>query len=216
MRRKLLYAAGRIEARYVKNCGMLREELRHAVRKIAVCYVKNFCTLCGRIAVRNVKNCSTLCGDCGMLCGRLRYAAWKIAVRCGGDCSTLNKKRCPSDLVQACLPRGHLGTLLRKPKRVRANTPGGFLSLTCAYRRHQASYFIPHRITRTRGGIGVRLPRADYLSRRRTAIYTLLYIRARGEASYSRTLRTSEPPCMRKTATTTPCAWGKGRVVLPD
>ena len=173
-----------------------------------------------------------------MLCGRLRYAAWKIAVCCVEDCctlrrrlqhaagritacctnhrSTLHKKRCPSGPVQACLPRGHLGTLLRKPKRVRANTPGGFLSLTCAYRRHQASYFIPHRITRTRGGIGVRLPQAYHLSRRRIAIYTLLYIRARGEASYSRTLRTSEPPCMRKTATTTPCAWGKGRVVLPD
>ena len=199
------------------------EELQHAVWKIAVCYVKN---------------CSTQCKELQYVVWRLRYAVWKIAVCCVEDCctlrrrlqhaagrieacctshrSTLNKKRCPSDLVQACLPRGHLGTLLRKPKRVRANTPGGFLSLTCAYRRHQASYFIPHRITRTRGGIGVRLPQADYLSRRRTAIYTLLYIRARGEASYSRTLRTSEPPCMRKTATTTPCAWGKGRVVLPD
>lgn len=155
-------------------------------------------------------------GDFDTLWKRLQHAAGRIAACCTNHRSTLNKKRCPSDLVQACLPRGHLGTLLRKPKRVRANTPGGFLSLTCAYRRHQASYFIPHRITRTRGGIGVRLPQADYLSRRRTAIYTLLYIRARGEASYSRTLRTSEPPCMRKTATTTPCAWGKGRVVLPD
>ena len=91
LRRKLLYAAGRIEARYVKNCGMLREELRHAVRKIAVCYVKNFCTLCGRIAVRNVKNCSTLCGDCGMLRGRLLYAAEEIAARCGEDCSVLHE-----------------------------------------------------------------------------------------------------------------------------
>lgn len=173
-----------------------------------------------------------------MLCGRFPYAVWKIAVCCVGDfdtlweksqhaagriaacCtshrSTLNKKRCPSDLVQACLPRGHLGTLLRKPKRVRASTPGGFLSLTCAYRRHQASYFIPHRITKTTGRSGVRQPSADYPSRPQTAIYTLLYIRARGKASYSRTLRTSEPPCMRKTATTTPCAWGKGRVVHPD
>lgn len=166
-----------------------------------------------------------------MLCGRLLYAVWRncstlrrksqhavgrIAACCTSHCSTLHKKRCPSDLVQACLPRGHLGTLLRKPKRVRANTPGGFLSLACAYRRHQASYFIPHRITKTTGRSGVRQPRADYPSRPRTAIYTLLYIRARGKTSYSRTLRTSEPPCMRKTATTTPCAWGKGREVLPD
>lgn len=155
-------------------------------------------------------------GDFDTLWKRLQHAAGRIAACCTNHRSTLNKKRCPSDLVQACLPRGHLGTLLRKPKRVRTNTPDGFLSLTCAYRRHQASYFIPHRITRTRDGIDVRLPQAYYLSRRRTAIYTLLYIRARGEASYSRTLRTSEPPCMRKTATTTPCAWGKGRVVLPD
>lgn len=154
--------------------------------------------------------------DCCTLRRRLQHAAGRIEACCTSHRSTLNKKRCPSDLVQACLPRGHLGTLPGKPKRVRANTPGGFLSLTCAYRRHQASYFIPHRITRTRGGIGVRLPQADYLSRRRTAIYTLLYIRARGEAPYSRTLRTSEPPCMCKTATTTPCAWGKGRMVLPD
>ena len=162
-----------------------------------------------KIAVRCVEDCSTLRR-------RLQHAAGRIEACCTSHRSTLNKKRCPSDLVQACLPRGHLGTLLRKPKRVRANTPGGFLSLTCAYRRHQASYFIPHCITRTRGGSGVRQPQAHYLSRRRTAIYTLLYIRARGEASYGRTLRTSEPPCMRKTATTTPCAWGKGRVVLPD
>lgn len=194
--------------------------------------------LCEELQYVVWKNCSTQCEELQYVVWRLRYAVWKIAVCCVEDCctlrrrlqhaagrieacctshrSTLNKKRCPSDLVQACLPRGHLGTLLRKPKRVRANTPGGFLSLTCAYRRHQASYFIPHRITRTRGGSGVRQPQAHYLSRRRTAIYTLLYIRARGEASYGRTLRTSEPPCMRKTATTTPCAWGKGRVVLPD
>lgn len=162
--------------------------------KIAVCCVEDFDTLWKR----------------------LQHAAGRITACCTSHCSTLHKKRCPSDLVQACLPRGHLGTLLRKPKRVRTNTPDGFLSLTCAYRRHQASYFIPHRITRTRGGIGVRQSQANYLSRRRTAIYTLLYIRARGEASYNRTLRTSEPPCMRKTATTTPCAWGKGREVLPD
>lgn len=162
-----------------------------------------------KIAVRCVEDCCTLWR-------RLQHAAGRIAACCMSHCSTLHKKRCPSDLVQACLPRGHLGTLLRKPKRVRANTPGGFLSLTCAYRRHQASYFIPHRITKTTGRSGVRQPRADYPSRPRTAIYTLLYIRARGEAYYSRTLRTSEPPCMRKTATTTPCAWGKGRVVLPD
>ena len=194
--------------------------------------------LCEEFLYAVWKNCSTQCEELQYVVWRLRYAVWKIAVCCVEDCctlrrrlqhaagrieacctshrSTLNKKRCPSDLVQACLPRGHLGTVLRKPKRVRANTPGGFLSLTCAYRRHQASYLIPHRITRTRGGSGVRQPQAHYLSRRRTAIYTLLYIRARGEASYSRTLRTSEPPCMRKTATTTPCAWGKGRVVLPD
>lgn len=173
---------------------MLRRRFRYAV---------------GEIAARCGEDCSTLRGG-------LQRAARTIAARCTNHRSTLHKKRCPSDLVQACLPRGHLGTLLRKPKRVRANTPGGFLSLTCAYRRHQASYFIPHCITRTRDGSGVRQPQADYLSRRRTAIYTLLYIRARGEASYSRTLRTSEPPCMRKTATTTPCAWGKGREVLPD
>lgn len=154
--------------------------------------------------------------DCCTLWEKSQHAAGRIAACCTSHRSTLNKKMCPSDPVQACLPRGHLGTLLRKPKRVRASTPGGFLSLTCAYRRHQASYFIPHRITSTTGGIGVRQPQADYLSQRRTAIYTLLYIRARGEAPYSRTLRTSEPPCMRKTATTTPCAWGKGRVVLPD
>ena len=173
---------------------MLRRRFRYAV---------------GEIAAR--------CGeDCSVLHEPLQRAARAITACCTSHCSTLHKKRCPSDLVQACLPRGHLGTLVRKPKRVRANTPGGFLSLTCAYRRHQASYFIPHRITRTTGRSGVRQPRADYPSRPRTAIYTLLYIRARGEASYSRTLRTSEPPCMRKTATTTPCAWGKGRVVLPD
>ena len=75
LRRKLLYATGRIAARYVKNCSMPCEELRHAMWKIAVCYVKNYCTPCGRIAVRNVKNCSTLCEDCRMLCGRLLYAA---------------------------------------------------------------------------------------------------------------------------------------------
>lgn len=155
-------------------------------------------------------------GDFDTLWEKSQHAAGRIAACCTNHCSTLNKKRCPSGLVQACLPRGHLGTLLRKPERVRANTPGGFLSLTCAYRRHQASYFIPHRITRTTGRSGVRQPRAGYPSRPRTAIYTLLYIRARGKASYSRTLRTSEPPCMRKTATTTPCAWGKGREVLPD
>ncbi len=144
-------------------------------------------------------------GDFDTLWEKSQHAAGRIAACCTSHCSTLHKKRCPSDPVQACLPRGHLGTLLRKPKRVRANTPGGFLSLTCAYRRHQASYFIPHRITRTRGGIGIRPPQAYYLSRRRTAISTILSIRARGA-----------PPCMRKTATTTPCAWGKGRVVLPD
>ena len=155
-------------------------------------------------------------GDFDTLWKRLQHAAGRIAACCTNHRSTLNKKRCPSDLVQACLPRGHLGTLPGKPKRVRTNPSGGFPSLAYACHGHQASYFIPHRITRTRGGIGVRQPQADYLSRRRTAIYTLLYIRARGEASYSRTLRTSEPPCMRNTATTTPCAWGKGREVLPD
>ena len=202
---------------------MLCEESLYAVWKIAVCYVKNRCTQCKELqyvvrrlpyAVWKIAVCCV--GDFDTLWKRSQHAAGRIAACCTSHCSTLHKKRCPSDLVQACLPRGYLGTLLRKPKRVRTNTPGGFLSLTCAYRRHQASYFIPHRITRTRGGIGVRQSQADYLSRRRTAIYTLLYIRARGEASYSRTLRTSEPPCMRKTATTTPCAWGKGRVVLPD
>lgn len=44
-----MYAAGRIAARYVKNCGTLREELQYAMWKIAVCYVKNFCTLCGKL-----------------------------------------------------------------------------------------------------------------------------------------------------------------------
>ena len=184
--------------------------------KITVCCVEDCCTLRGRLMYA-AEEIAARCGeDCSTLRRRLQHAAGRIEACCTSHRSTLHKKRCPSDLVQACLPRGHLGTLLRKPKRVRANTPGGFLSLTCAYRRHQASYFIPHCITRTRDGSGVRQSQADYLSRRRTAIYTLLYIRARGEASYSRTLRTSEPPCMRKTATTTPCAWGKGREVLPD
>lgn len=162
--------------------------------KIAVCCVEDFDTLWKR----------------------LKHTAGRIEACCTNHRSTLNKKRCPSDLVQACLPRGYLGTLLRKPKRVRTNPSGGFPSLAYACHGHQARDFVTHRITRTRGGIGVRQSQANYLSRRRTAIYTLLYIRARGEASYNRTLRTSEPPCMRKTATTTPCAWGKGREVLPD
>ena len=155
-------------------------------------------------------------GDFDTLWEKSQHAAGRIAACCTSHCSTLHKKRCPSDLVQACLPRGHLGTLPGKPKRVRTNPSGGFPSLAYACHGHQARDFVTHRITRTRGGISVRLLQAYYLSRRRTAIYTLLYIRARGEASYNRTLRTSEPPGMRKTATTTPCAWGKGRVVLPD
>lgn len=202
---------------------MLYEEFLYAVWKIVVCHMKNRRTQCEELqyvarrlpyAVWKIAVCCV--GDFDTLWEKSQHAAGRIAACCTSHCSTLHKKRCPSDLVQACLPRGHLGTLLRKPKRVRANTPGGFLSLTCAYRRHQASYFIPHRITRTTGRSGVRQPRADYPSRPQTAIYTLLYIRARGKAPYSRTLRTSEPPCMRKTATTTPCAWGKGREVLPD